>query len=338
VLARGHNQRANSGAEREAAAPVTARGSVERSLACRHPKVEADCREGFCRIEPGCFVMGAPRDEWGSGRYCDRQVEVTLTRAFWIGQTEVTRRQWASVGWDAPKQRQLNGTAECVEPDCPVGNVSFLDAVAYANVYSEQRGLPACYEMAGCRGDVGDGLRCWSVAFAPRDIYECEGYRLPTEAEWEYAARAGTDTAFFSGGIGPRADGGCYAEPDLDRIGWYCWNSAGASRKVAQKEPNGWGLYDTSGNVSEWCDDIYFGFGYGEGPLVDPVGVVALGGDLMRERRHFRVKRGGSHRRPAYGCKASFRSYMADTGFGSNAGFRLARTAADASGERRRKW
>ncbi|MBW2092579.1 MAG: formylglycine-generating enzyme family protein, partial [Deltaproteobacteria bacterium] len=109
-------------------------------------------------------------------------------------------------------------------------------------------------------------------------------YRLPTEAEWEYACRAGTQTAFASGKLAATQNG---YDPNLDRMGWYKKNSNGSTHPVAQKEPNAWGLYDMHGNVWEWCQDRHERW-YGKfnsTPVIDP-----KGGRFGKKR----VFRGGS--------------------------------------------
>jgi sulfatase modifying factor 1 len=306
-------------------------GDIKQGLPssdCRHPAPTTKCSAGFCRVEPGCFVMGAPRTEFGIGRFSDRQAQVTLTRPFLIGQTEVTRQQWQSVVLPIPKQFEpALGPARCIKPDCPIANVNFFDAAAFANRYSEKRGLPSCYELKDCSGDVGDGYMCKSVTSTSLPLYDCGGYRLPTEAEWEYAARGGTTTAFFSGDVTRQPDGGCYPDPNLDPAGWYCHNSGGKAHPVSGKARNAWGLFDTSGNLSEWCNDLITFGGYGDGPFVDPIWPIRTGRELSVTPEHpYRISRGGNYLSPACDSKTSWRAAFPDDTLGANVGFRLART------------
>lgn len=331
-----------SGADATATAPGLDPGAasgpirLEPSSDCRHPSVHAACENGECRIEPGCFVMGAPRDELGAGRYSNIQVQVTLSRSFLMGQTEVTNEEWASAGWGLPQRDIPIGNGTCREPRCPVTNVTFFDAIRYANWRSEQAGLPVCYALDGCTGEVGLDLSCTSVTLTAPSAYECRGYRLPMEAEWEYAARAGTRSAFYSGDILGTELGECTPEPALDASAWYCRNAGGRAHPVAQKTANGWGLQDTLGNVFEWCNDYCDGLGYGDGPFVDPAGRLATGTSLLPERlpngedgRSFgRVVRGGAYELPGDSLTVADRGTSLASNTTSGAvGFRLARSA-----------
>jgi formylglycine-generating enzyme required for sulfatase activity len=190
--------------------------------------------DGFIWIEPGTFVMGSPASE--AGRYADEvQHTVTLTRGFWLCDHEVTQAEYERMMGSNPSS--FRGE------DRPVEQVSWTEAVLYCERRTELERLSG-------------------------GIMAHQAYRLPTEAEWEYAARARTLGAWYGG---------------LDAIGWWAGNSGGQSRPVKGKQPNAWGLYDMIGNVWEWCSDWYGA--YPAGSLTDPTGPSS--GTL-------RVFRGGS--------------------------------------------
>lgn len=301
---------------------------------CVHPPVVEACLDGGCIIPAGCFIMGAPRDELGAGVNSNVQVQVTLTRGFWMMQTEVTNEQWSRAGWGMPLRDVSIGEQTCLDPTCPVGNVSFFDAVSYANWRSASEGLAACYTIEGCTGATGEDLACGRVAFTSGSAYECDGYRLPMEAEWEYAARAGVTTAFYSGGIETESLGECVLEPALEASAWYCHNSEGRAHAVGAKQPNSWGLFDMLGNIYEWTNDLRNGLGYGAGPLSDPPGSLTPGRELTpsgtddAEILAGRVIRGGNHVSPGDGCTAAKRGDASSELGSSGVGFRLARSLA----------
>jgi formylglycine-generating enzyme required for sulfatase activity len=222
-------------------------------------------------IAPGVFQMGSPSDEAFRSE-TETTHEVTLTRGYWISIHEVTERLWAAVMGGTPTSSQL-----------PVANVIWSEAIAFCNELSLLQGLTPVYTET-------DDVWTWNR--------EADGYRLPTEAEWEYACRAGSVTALANG---PLTISGCSpTDPNLDAIAWYCGNSAVggtyARHPVGQKQANAWGLYDMHGNVFEWCWDWYSS-NQAE-PATDPAG-AATG--------YYRVIRGGDYSsRPQY-CRSAHR-------------------------------
>jgi sulfatase modifying factor 1 len=227
------------------------------ALGCEHVPVAANCSAGWCQVPAGCFVMGSAESEWGRGRDVEEMHAVTLTHGFEIAQHETTQAEWSRVGFTNPSATRDWGQ-DCTDPNCPVGNANWYDALAFANALSQAHSPPLapCYDLGACVGAPGTGMDCSTVKVLAASAYECTGYRLPTEAEWEYAARAGTRMPFYSGDITSQPDiSTCYDEPSLDTIAWYCMNWGRQSHPVGQKAPNGWGLYDMIGNATEWVHD-----------------------------------------------------------------------------------
>jgi sulfatase modifying factor 1 len=272
---------------------------------CEHPEVVKNCTDGWCTIPPGCFVLGSPENEPCRAPYENKQVQVTLTQPFIIKKTEVTRSEWIAAGFPDPSYKSDYLSA-------PVNMVNWFEALAYCNALSEAEGLETCYDLSSCVGQIGTGcpdpeapqgecaqfeglFKCESRVRKFDRMYDCPGYRLPTAAEWEYSARAGTTTATYIGDLSTDSTSGCVSDQAVDSIGWHC-GLTDHSMPVTMKNPNGWGLYDILGNVLEWIDYVYTGLGleYGEGedgPLMDPIGSIeneelrrgSMGGSFLTE-------------------------------------------------------
>ncbi|MFH1530740.1 MAG: formylglycine-generating enzyme family protein [Pseudomonadota bacterium] len=233
--------------------------------------------------------MGSPLEEGERWEREDDETvhEVTLMRPFLLGRTPVTRAQYLEVMGDDPSFFNRPEFSSYVGSDCPMDSVTWYDAIAFCNRLSEGEGLAPCYA-----GGNGAGI-VWNQ--------DAEGYRLPTEAEWEYACRAGTR--------GP-------AYGDLREIAWYRDNADWSSHPVGQRRPNAWGLCDMLGNVWEWCWDWWAGFS--EEAVTDPAGPP---------RGVSRVLRGGSWRvRPPFGPRAAQRGAREPEVGELDVGFRLARS------------
>jgi formylglycine-generating enzyme required for sulfatase activity len=196
---------------------------------------------------PGEFLMGSPEDE--ADRNDDEtQHRVTLTRGFWMAKKETTQGQWESLTGENPSY--FNGV------DLPGETVSWEDVQGWLAGMNQRNTLPSGWK--------------WD---------------LPTEAQWEYACRAGTETAYAG---------------TLDTMAWCGYNSGSATNAVGTKKPNAWGLYDMHGNVWEWCADFYGD--YGGGAATDPTGPGSGSG---------RVVRGGSWGSGAADCRSAGRNRYA---------------------------
>ena len=230
----------------------------------------------FVQIPAGSFTMGSPSSE--VGRMFDESPQhlVTIANPFWLTQTEVTKQQWQALMETTPWQGQAN---VLTDPDSPAVYVSWNDAQSFVAALNTQTG---------------------------------ETYRLPSEAEWEYAARAGTTNRFYWG-----------ADSTYTAIANYAWWSGNAdaldqdyAHVTGLKLPNGRYLYDMAGNVWEWCQDWYHA-DYEDAPNDGSAWEVPAG--------TMRVRRGGSWASPGDLCRSAYRSLANPTTANDVIGFRVAR-------------
>jgi formylglycine-generating enzyme required for sulfatase activity len=225
--------------------------------------------------------MGSPTNE--PGRESNEVQHQVTVGSFYMGKYEVTQKEYQEVMGTNPSNFKGD--------NLPVEYVSWYDAVEYCNRRSQKEGLTPAYTISGSENNR---TIAWN--------WNANGYRLPTEAEWEYVCRAGTTTAYNTGAS------------ISDSTGWYGANSRDKTHPVGQKPDNRWGLYDMHGNVWEWCWDWYEG--YSIAAQTNPAGAVS---------GTSRVLRGGSWYNPAGGVRSAYRSNGDPHDRGDNIGFRLVR-------------
>ncbi len=242
----------------------------------------------FNLIPAGTFTMGSP-DGSGSepaepGRYSNEtQHQVTLSRSFYMQTTEVTNKQWNTIIFDSGLGAKPSGSH--TGDTYPVETVNWFEAAYFANRLSVVEGLTSCYTLNGCDANVpGADMECTSVDISDN----CTGYRLPTEAQWEYADRATTTTAYANPAHfdTTNTETGSGFNTNLHAMGWYSYNNAtpyeSGTKPTAAKQANYWGLYDMHGNVWEWCQDWWDGTAYSPDTVTDPTGDSTGSGRVVR--------------------------------------------------------
>ena len=231
-------------------------------------------------VEGGTFLMGSERYD------NEKPVHEVKVSSFYMGKYEVAQEEYQDVMGSNPSDFRGNNR--------PVENVSWYKAVEYCNRLSKKEGLTPCYSGSG------DNITCnWNA----------NGYRLPTEAEWEYAARGGInkDDYIYSG------------SNDINEVAWYIKNSWRKTHNVGTKKANSLGIYDMSGNVDEWCWDWYDEAYYSKSPRNNPTGTSA-GAD--------RVVHGGYWYDVSVRCAVFYRSHGNQGLRQDNIGFRVVRASS----------
>lgn len=229
-------------------------------------------------IEGGTFQMGS-----NDGKSYEKPVHPVILSSYWIGKYEVSQKEWTEVMGSNPSYFKGD--------DLPVEKVSWYDAVDYCNKRSQREGLSPCYS------GKGDNIVCdWNA----------NGYRLPTEAEWEYAPRGGKESKAYK----------YSGSNDIKIVAWYDKNSGSKTHEVGTKAANELGLYDKSGNVWEWCWDWYDRGYYAKSPGSDPKGAGSGSS---------RVLRGGSWLDRGNDCRVACRFSINPGNRLYSIGFRVAR-------------
>jgi len=258
-------------------------------------------------IPAGEFQMGSPDSDGEAEDKEKPQHLVKITKPFYLSVHVVTQQQYEKVMGVRPWQGEDNVQDG---PDYPAVHVSSIDAIEFCLKLSEQEGIP---ENQMCYLGIIEGFNMGRKL--PSDYLSRTGYRLPTEAEWEYACRAGTTTVYSFG-------------DDASKLGEHAWYRKNTldigeeyAHRVGQKLPNPWGLYDMHGNVDEWCQDWYKPYG-SEKALIDPMGPA--GSEFFLPL--LRVLRGGPFEWPPRSARSASRGDTPSPNSLSSIGFRVART------------
>jgi formylglycine-generating enzyme required for sulfatase activity len=266
-------------------------------------RIERPVPDGFMRIPAGTFTMGSPASEAGRDGDEGPQHSVTVS-GFYMSKYEITQKEWVEVMGSNPSYFKGD--------NLPVEQVTWYDAVEYCNKRSVKEGLTPAYTIDKTRSDPDNRNGNDKVKWVVTWNRGASGYRLPTEAEWEYACRAGTSGPFSTG------NNITTSQANYDGNYPYNGNAKGEYRRktwnVGSGTANSWGLYDMHGNVWEWCWDWYGS--YTGGAQTDPVGASSGAA---------RLSRGGGWFSDAQGARSAYRDGDTPSFRYGNLGFRLVR-------------
>ena len=259
-------------------------------------------------LSSGTFMMSSPPDEPErmDAREGEGQFQVTISNAFSIGKYQVTQAQFEEVMGYNPSTFLVGDDA----PDRAANNVNWFEAVEFCNKLSEKEGLQLVYAITNITREGNSIIE----ATVTQDLTK-KGYRLPTEAEWEYAYRAGTTTAFYTGET--------ITNQQANFSGTFPTAEERRTTAVGSFEANPWGLYDMAGNVWEWVWDVFADYPTwkaGDSPVIDHIGPEP-GGDIPDRR----VSRGGGFGMARYGLRAAHRYFNNPDVLVGSPGFRVAR-------------
>ncbi|MBN1293655.1 MAG: formylglycine-generating enzyme family protein [Candidatus Latescibacteria bacterium] len=240
---------------------------------------------GYVTISAGTYEMGSE-----DGENDEKPVHTVYLDAFEMSATEVTVKQWTALMSYLLSEDEKSFLSK-IDDTISASNITWFEAIEFCNRLSEFYRLNPCYDETTMNCD-----------------YSKNGYRLPTEAEWEYACRAGTTSEYNTGD----------SEEDLDKTGWYLTNSSELLHPVGEKESNNWGLYDMHGNIGELCNDYYSAGYYKISPENNPHGPNTV--------TSIHVFRGGSYISECEKCRSSARSSLKYNVKSQSVGFRVVRS------------
>lgn len=260
-------------------------------------------------IKSGSFLRGSPSSEQDRNPNEGPQKEISISRDFYLQTTPVTQKEWKEVFKTLQTPSFSDGCDQC-----PVEQVNWFEALLFANLLSQREDLQSCYLLQDCTGDIDATCQnelCGTLGYQCKDVtfvgLDCKGYRLPTEAEWEFAARAGSTGPTY----GPIEDIAHHGKKD-------------ATEHVGVYQPNDLGLHDMLGNVWEWVWDRYDSNFYDDPTVIDPLGPTGRFDAFTQQR----AKRGCSFESAARSCRAANRGHNFPGARSFDTGLRIARTAA----------
>ena len=263
-------------------------------------------------VEGGSFIMGSS-EEGAAACIAPYPAHMVTVNSFYMGTYLVTQGHYFSVMETNPSF--FYGAyipAGVNRNNLPVENVSWYNAVEFCNKLSALHGFDAAYSIDKVNKDTANTEETDTIKWTVTMIPGANGYRLPTEAEWEYACRAGTTTVYNTG------------DTISNKTGWYGENSSGRTHEAGELAPNAWGLHDMHGNVWEWCWDFvtYGGDNYYLTPATDtnPTGLSS---------GNRRAERGGSWKSPQNRVTSSYRERYRPHNSTNDLGFRVIRSIDD---------